>query len=30
MAIIAGLLIFSFIHGSKKDKQEEKEKLKDD
>jgi signal peptidase len=30
MAIIAGLLIFSFIHGSKRDKQEEKEKLKDD
>ncbi|WP_161486420.1 signal peptidase I [Candidatus Nitrosocosmicus hydrocola] len=30
MAIIAGLLIFSFIHGSKKDKQEEKEKLKDE
>ena len=30
MAIIAGLLIFSFVQGSKKDKQEEKEKLKDD
>lgn len=30
MAIIAGLLIFSFVQGSKKDKQEEKEKLKDE
>ena len=30
MAIIAGLLIFSFIHGSKKDKQEEKLKEKRD
>lgn len=30
MAIIAGLLIFSFVQGSKKDKREEKEKLKDE
>ena len=30
IAIIGGLLIYSFIHGSKKDKQEEKEKLKDE
>jgi signal peptidase I len=30
MAIIAGLLVFSFVHGSKNDKQQEKEKLKDE
>ena len=30
IAIIGGLLIYSFIRGSNKDKQEEKEKLKDE